>query len=300
MKILITGSEGTLGLPLQNELMRRSHDVYGLIPRHIHKQNVYRADTANYRELERVIEKVKPDMVYHLAAEFGRTNGEEFYERVWETNVIGTRNVLELQVRLGFNLIFASSSEMYGDIKAPWLIESMNPEPQLNDYAISKFVGEIQCNNFRKRYGSKIMMLRFFNAYGPGEYYTPYRSVVCLFCYHAIKGMKFNVYKNYHRVFMYIDDFTPTLANACERFIDGEIINIGGKEYRSVADLADIVLKATGANRDLVNYLNEDKHNLTNKRPVINKAIELLGHNPTIPLEIGVEKTVKWMKEIYG
>lgn len=300
MKILITGSEGTLGLPLQNELTRRGHDVYGIVPAHTHKPNIYRADTGNYRETERVIEKVKPEIIYHLAAEFGRINGEEFYERVWETNVIGTRNILEMQVKYGFKIIFASSSEIYGDIKADWLIESMEPEPQLNDYAISKWVGEIQCANFRKRSNSKIMVLRFFNAYGPGEYYTPYRSVVCLFCYHALKGLPFNVYKNYHRVFMYIDDFIPTLANACERFIDGETINIGGREYRSVSDLAELVLKITGASRNLVNYLDEDKHNLTNKRPVINRAIELLGHNPTIPLEIGVEKTINWMKEIYG
>lgn len=300
MRILITGSEGTLGTPLQLELQKRGHEVFGIAQTHTAKKNVFRADTANYREVLKVIETTKPDVIYHLAAEFGRINGEDHFERVWLSNVIGTRNILEAQLKHGFKLIFASSSEIYGDVKADWLVEDFKPEPQLNDYAISKWVGEVQCSNFRKRHGSHIMVLRFFNAYGPGEYYTPYRSVCCLFCYHAMHGMPLTVYKNYRRVFMYIDDFIPTLANTCERFHDGEIVNIGGREYRTVSDLADVVIKLTGASRDLIQYVDEDKHNLTNKRPVINKAIELFGHNPTVPLEVGIEKTLAWMKTIYG
>ena len=141
------------------------------------------------------------------------------------------------------------------------------------------------------------MILRFFNAYGPGEYYTNYRSVVCLFCYRALKGIPYQVYKNYHRVFMYIDDFIPTLANACDRFIDGQIINIGGEEYRSVEDLHKVIFDITG--HDMVEFLPEDKHNIVNKRPSIDRAKELLGHNPKTPLEIGVKKTIEWMREVY-
>ena len=97
---------------------------------------------------------------------------------------------------------------------------------------------------------------------------------------------------------MYIGDFIPTLANVCEKFIPGEIVNIGGEEYRSVEELSDIILKQLGKDGGLVTYLPEDKHNITNKRPDITKAKKLFNHNPITPLEVGVEKTLDWMKNL--
>src|SRR6476659_6861138 len=100
-KMLIAGVTGTLGRPLKLKLEEKGHDVWGVDLQHQPDQKYYRADVANYRQLERVFEQ-EYDFVYHLAAEFGRINGEEYYDTLWETNVIGTRNVLELQRRLGF------------------------------------------------------------------------------------------------------------------------------------------------------------------------------------------------------
>ena len=301
-RILVTGSEGTLGKPLVKELRKRGHEVWGCDLKHTNSENFIRCDISEYRQIQKVINEVRPEQIYHLAAEFGRMNGEHYYEQVWQSNVIGTRNILEVQKEHEdeIELIFASSSEIYGDIRSEYLSEDMDPVPQENDYAISKWVNETQCRNFRKRYGNKIMVLRFFNAYGPGEFYNNYRSVCALFCYRALHKMKYQVYENYHRVFMYIDDFIPTLANACDRFMDGETINIGGDEYRPIKDLSDIVMKYSGGDPALIEMLPEDKHNITNKRPAIDKAKQLLGHNPTITLEEGVKKTIDWMKEVYG
>jgi dTDP-glucose 4,6-dehydratase len=300
MKILVTGSEGTLGTPLVKELKARGNNVWGCDLAHSKKDNYVRCDISNYRQIRDLLEKEKFDFVYHLAAEFGRMNGEHYYEQVWQSNVIGTRNILECQKDLPFRLIFASSSEIYGDLKADYLKEDMMPEPQQNDYAISKWVNELQCKNFRARHGNKIMVLRFFNAYGPGEYYNDYRSVISLFCYRALHDIPYEVYEGYHRVFMYIDDFIPTLANAHDQFEDGETINIGGKEYREVKDLSDIILNALGKDDKLVTYLPTDKHNVVNKRPDIDKARRVLMHNPTTKLEEGVIETIAWMKMTYG
>lgn len=130
LKILVTGSLGTLGTPLVTELKYRNYDVYGLDLRHCEKFKYSRTDIVDYRQLTRVFETNGFDFVYHLAAEFGRINGEQYYENVWKTNVIGTRNILELQKIFGFKLVFASSSEIYGDIKVDYLTEEMNPLPQ--------------------------------------------------------------------------------------------------------------------------------------------------------------------------
>lgn len=301
-EILVTGSRGTLGTPLVRELRRRGHEVWGCDLQHQADQQYIRADIANYRQLERVFERPY-QYVYHLAAEFGRINGEEYYDTLWQTNVIGTRNVLELQRKHKFRLVFASSSEIYGDRHEEILEESIplhHSVIQQNDYATTKWVNEIQIMNFEKRYSNECVRLRFFNAYGPGEYYHNYRSVVCLFSYRALLGLPYEVYEGYQRVFMYIDDFIPTLANVCDNFIPGEVYNIGGSEFRSVHTLSDLILRITGRGDRLVTYLPEDRHNVQNKRPDITKASAAFGHNPMTPLEVGVPKTIEWMKQVYS
>ncbi len=300
-KILVTGSTGTLGRPLVHELQRRGHDVWQVDLQHRPEPQYRRADMTAYRQLERVFEQ-DYDYVYHLAAEFGRINGEEYYETLWQTNVIGTRNILELQKQKRFRLIFASSSEIYGDKHAEILSEDIplhHSIIQQNDYAVTKWVNEIQCMNFEKRFGSEIVRLRFFNAYGPGEYYHNYRSVVCLFCYRALHRLPYTVYQNYHRVFMYIDDFIPTLANVVDNFIPGEVYNIGGDEYRSVEELSNIILDYLGLDDANVTYLPQDLHNVQNKRPDITKAREAFGHYPKIMLEDGIPRTIEWMCNVY-
>jgi len=301
-KILVTGIMGTLGRPLKQKLEERGHDVWGADLQHQADQKYYRADVSNYRQLERVFEQ-DYDYVYHLAAEFGRINGEEYYDTLWETNVIGTRNILELQKRKKFKLIFASSSEIYGDKHQQILSEDIplnHSIIQHNDYAVTKWVNEVQIMNFEKRFGTPVVRLRFFNAYGPGEHYHNYRSVVCLFTYRALHRLPYDVYLGYHRVFMYIDDFIPTLANVVDNFVPGEVYNIGGDEFRSVKELSDLILNSLKTDDSIVNYLPEDKHNVLNKKPDIEKARKAFGHNPRIILEEGVPNTVRWMKSVYA
>jgi len=303
LRILVTGSKGTLGVPLVKELIKRGHEVWQCDLQHQRNENYIRADVSNYRQMERVFEANQYDYVYHLAAEFGRINGEEYYDTLWETNVIGTRNILQWQNKKNFRLIFASSSEIYGDKHQEILSEEVplnHSIIQHNDYAVTKWVNEIQIMNFEKRHKNECVRLRFFNAYGPGEYYHHYRSVVCLFCYRALFKMPYQVYEGYHRVFMYIDDFIPTLANVVDNFVPGEVYNIGGEEFRSVRELSDLILNHLESDASLVEYLPEDKHNVLNKRPDIKKAKAAFGHNPKTKLEEGVPKTIEWMKSVYG
>lgn len=303
MKILVTGSEGTLGKPLVKELRHRGHEVSTIDLQHGRHENHYRADIADWRELHEAFRRINPEVVYHLAAEFGRLNGEHYYERLWRSNVIGTRNILELQKGHKFKLIFASSSEVYGDVTNQELHESMifdgtrdaTAAFYVNDYALSKRVNEQQINRFMRQFDTESMILRFFNAYGPGESYHGYRSVVCMFVWRLLHGLPIDVYEGYHRVFMYIDDFIPTLANAADRFCV-EVINIGGVEYRSVEDLAKIVCEAADASPDLIRMVGKEAHNTVNKRPDITRAREILKHDPMVPLEDGVYATVEWMR----
>ena len=300
MQVLITGSLGTLGVPLTFELSERGHVVYGCDLAHTAQETdtYMRADVAKYRQIARVFEEYKPEVVYHLAAEFGRHNGEDYYEDVFLSNYMGTRNVLELCKRHNSKLIFASSSEIYGDSGEEWLSERLSEDMVLrhpNEYALSKFSNEAQILMFAKKHDIEAVRLRFFNIYGPGEHYHPYRSVVSLFCHRAIHGIPFNAFRGYYRTFMYSEDFIPTLANTLERGRPGEVYNIGGNDYRSIEDLADLVISETRCDPELVTYLNHDPDNVVSKKPDNTKAMNELGHNPQVKLEEGVPQTIEWM-----
>lgn len=297
MRVLVTGSLGVLGTPLVAELRHRGHEVWGCDRRHSGENRFIRADVSDYRQLTEAFEASFPEVVYHLAAEFGRHNGEAFYEDLWKTGAIGTRNVLELCRGFDAKLIFASSSEIYGECDEDILSEGIpanQPLWQPNEYALSKWVNEVQVVNFQRRHDLDATRLRFFNAYGPGEDYHPYRSVVALFCHKALNGEPLPVFDGYHRTFMFIEDFIPTLANVCEATLRHPVYNIGGTDYRAVEELAEIVLDEVDGT---INRIPEDKHNVRNKRPDITWAQQDLGHNPQVKLEEGVPQTVAWMRD---
>jgi dTDP-glucose 4,6-dehydratase len=303
VRVLVTGSLGTLGRPLVAELERRGDEVFGCDLRHSEFESgaFMRADVAEYRQLARVFDSYRPEAVFHLAGEFGRHNGERHYEDCFNTNLIGTRNVLELCADHRARLIFASSSEIYGECTAPVLYEDLAEEIPLrqpNEYALSKWANEIQIQNFSRRHGLDAVRLRFFNVYGPGETYHPFRSVVALFCHRAINGIPWEVYEGYSRTFQYVDDFIPTVANALERAESGEVYNIGGEDYRSVREVSDLILAETGADTGLVTYLREDVHNVKSKRPCNKRARRDLGHEPSVTLEEGIPKTLEWMESL--
>ncbi len=304
--ILVIGSEGTLGKPLVAELEKRGHSVFTSDVLHGPRPNYMRCDAKFYRQLERLLTWKKFDYVYNLAAEFGRINGEDYYENLWMTNAVGLKHILTLQNKLRFKLIHFSSSEIYGEYSLPegqLMAESLSdsvPLKQTNDYAISKWVNELQIRNAIAKNNTDIFTVRLFNAYGPGEHYHPYRSVVCIFIYKALHDLPYQVYKNYHRVFMYVDDCVRTLANIADRFKSGEVVNIGGEEYVEVKVVSDMILDYLGKDDKKVTYLPEDKHNITNKRPDISKAKRILGHECKVKLKEGVPKTIEWMKSAYS
>jgi dTDP-glucose 4,6-dehydratase len=114
-KILVTGGLGFIGSNLIPELKSRGHEVWVCDLKHSEGPNYIRCDVSKYRQLERIFEEHNFDYVYHLAAEYGRWNGEDYYENLWMANVIGTKNMIRLQEKKRFRMIFFSSAEVYGD-----------------------------------------------------------------------------------------------------------------------------------------------------------------------------------------
>ena len=104
--ILVTGGAGNIGTNLCNELRSRGHKVTSIDLYNTERDNYVRCDVRNYRQLEHVFDEYgRFDYVYHLAAEYGRWNGEAFYENLWQTNNVGTKHILTLQEKYRFKFI---------------------------------------------------------------------------------------------------------------------------------------------------------------------------------------------------
>jgi dTDP-glucose 4,6-dehydratase len=314
VRILVTGGLGTVGAGLTQELRSRGHHVVTCDLQHQPDEIGFslrsdldvplyaRCDVGEFRQIERVFDRMGPfDAVYHCAAEFGRWNGEDFYESLWRTNAVGTKNLIRLQERLKFRLIHFSSSEVYGD----WpdlMVETVMDEyeiKQLNDYAMTKWVNEMQIRNSALQYGTESVVVRLFNTYGPGEYYSPYRSVNCRFLYCGLQGLPWTVFRGHLRTSTYLGDTVRTVANIVDNFRSGETYNIGGDDLHTIEELSDVVLKVTGADPALVQVRESEILTTKSKRVDVSKAIRDLDHRNSYGLEAGMRLTAEWMRHIY-
>jgi dTDP-glucose 4,6-dehydratase len=315
MNILITGGAGTVGSGLAAELRRRGHRVISADRAHasdeiafslrsdVNAPTYVRCDVGEFRQIERVVRELGPfDYVYHCAAEFGRWNGEDFYESLWRTNAIGTKHLIRLQERERFRLVHFSSSEVYGDFPGTMAEAVMDEHEvkQLNDYAMTKWVNEMQIANSRAQFGTESVVVRLFNTYGPGEYYSPYRSVNCRFLYCALHGLEWTVFRGHSRTSTYLGDVTRTLANIVRNFKPGETYNIGGTELHTIEELSDVILRVTGADPALVRHAEPEQLTTKVKLTDISKAVRDLDHRVTVGLEDGVRATAEWMREAYA
>ena len=306
-KILVTGGAGFIGTNLVNELKSRGHKVIASDLHNTDRDDYIRCDVRNYRQIESALSEYGPfDYVYHLAAEYGRWNGEAYYENLWQTNVMGTKHLLRFQEREKFRMIFFSSAEVYGDYTGQMDESVMEDLPiketyQMNDYAITKWAGELMCLNSARMFDTETVRVRPVNCYGIHEEYTPYRGFIPKFVYLSLYNKPYTVYKGHKRIIDYVEDTCITFANIVDNFIPGEVYNVGGrKEWeKDIKEYSDMILEATGRDESLVTYKEAEAHTTKVKTIDFAKAIKDLNHDPKVSPEEGIRRTVEWMKYYY-
>lgn len=301
-KILVTGGLGVIGSHLVPFLRGQGHDVWVLDQYHNPGPKYFRADLSKYRQMEMVFDAEEFDYVYNLAAEFGRWNGESFYENLWATNAVGTKNLIRLQERHKFRMVHASSSEVYGDYDDVMTEDVMDKVEikQMNDYAMTKWVNEMQIANSKLMHDTETVRIRIFNTYGPGEYYSTYRSVACRFIYCALKGLPYTVHRGHTRTHTYIVDSATWIGRICDNFKSGEVYNISGSDRTDIETLSKEVLEAVGCDDRNVTYTDPEPMTTIDKIVDSSKMLKDLGPLDEMSLKEGIRHTVAWMKEVYG
>jgi len=199
-------------------------------------------------------------------------------------------------------MIFASSSEVYGDYDDVMQEEVLDriEVRQLNDHAITKWVNELQIMNSAAMHQTETMRVRLFNTYGPGEYYTPYRSVVCRFIYHALSDLPYTVHQGHLRTFTYVTDTIRTLVRMSQDFRPGSVYNLCGMHHYDVEHISRMILDHLGKDDGLVTYAPSEPFTTRIKRADASKAVRDYGHAERVGLETGIPNTIEWMKTIYA
>jgi UDP-glucuronate 4-epimerase len=309
MRILITGAAGHIGANLLN-LLKTSYDVIGidnfssyyspeyktLRVKSLEVENlIQNIDVRNYIELKEVISDFKPETVIHLAARPGvRAKNSELSEYS-ENNIQGFLNVIDLSKEFKVKkFIYASSSSVYtSDNETPFSEDSQLYYPK-SFYALSKQSNEMAANYFASEDFNTIG-LRFFTVYGPWG--RPDMAVL-QFLGNALTGQNANLNASLDtlRDFTFVDDVTLLIAQVVSHkgLRNSEILNVGGSTPRSLKELMSI-LEDSGLKLNFTHNLksNEDIR-FTNAS--IHKIAALGLTVPSIQLEEGIARTIKWIK----
>jgi len=170
-KILITGIEGFVGSYLAEYLQQKEYKIFGIHFADPIKKigKLYQCDIRDYPHVLKIIKDVKPDAVYHLAAQSSVVQAEKNILDTFSINVQGTLNNLESirQTNIKSRVIYISSCAVYGQSSAK-LTENSNTKP-ISFYATSKLCSEKICQYYANHYGLNIVMLRPFSHTGAGQ-----------------------------------------------------------------------------------------------------------------------------------
>jgi UDP-glucose 4-epimerase len=294
MKIIITGGAGFIGFNVANAL-KKNHDVTVFDSKQPVSNDLkfVKGDINDFKTVKNSLKNC--DVLIHLAASLGVINTEENPVSTLDTNIVGTKNVLEA-CRLNNikKIIFSSSSETYGEpVKTP--IEESDPPIPITMYGISKLASEEYIKAYSKTFGLRFTIFRLFNVYG-NQQATAW--VVPEFVTRAIQNKDIIIHGDgtQVRAFSHVTDVARAFSLALSKG-NGEIINIGNnKEPISIKDLAYKIVHLANS-KSSIRFIpfKESKRNRNEimvRIPSIRKAKKLLGYQPTITLDEGLEGVI--------
>jgi UDP-glucuronate decarboxylase len=311
---LVTGGAGFIGSNLCERLLDEGAHVICL-------DNFQTGRADNLRRFEResrfefvehdVIDKLpqwlrggrtKFTHIYHLACAASPPHYQADPEHTLLTNVVGTRNLLRLAEETGARLLLTSTSEVYGDPEA---------HPQTEDYRGSvsctgpracydegKRAAETLAFDFLRAHRADVRVARIFNTYGPRMRCDDGRVVSNVVC-QALSGDEITIYGDgsQTRSFCYVDDLLVGLMRLMEsERARGVPVNLGNPRELTVMELVELVVALTASSSPIV-YRPLPQDDPKRRKPDIARAIDLLGWEPRIDLEQGLEATIEWFED---
>lgn len=310
--ILVTGGAGFIGSNLCESLLKQNYRVINLdnfndyYDPSIKRCNIEEASlNSNYTLIEgnildtelldSIFKGFNIDKIIHLAAIAGVRNSIENPLEYVDTDIKGTVNLLEMCRRYKVSkFAFASSSSVYGANKIPFSEED-HLSVQLSPYAASKYSGEMFCKTYNLLYGIPIVCLRFFTVYGPRQ--RP-DMAIRKFTRLIDEGNEILVYGNGEssRDYTYIDDIIDGIISSMELNCDFEIFNLGSSEPIKILDLIKLIEKKLNKKAKII-FIGSQAGDPLYTYADISKSGEMLGYDPKVRINDGIEKFIDWYKD---
>jgi len=301
MNLLITGAAGFLGSHLANFLVREGHQVRGLDdlstgnPEAFSPQVLFtRGDVNDRPKLWTLLQDV--DCVYHLAARVSVPESVLYPREYNATNVGGTVSLMEAMRDVGVRrVVFISSGAVYGDQGEQPLKERATPNPR-SPYAVSKLAAEYYVRTIGDLWGIETVILRVFNAYGPGQNLpASHAPVIPNYLRQATRGGTLVMHGTggQTRDYIYVDDVVSAMISAATApGINHQILNIGSGNETSIVELVRVIMDVTGVTVEAILNAKHDP-GVSRMRADISLAREKLGYQPRITLEEGLRLTLE-------
>ena len=296
---LITGAGGMMGSHLYETLKDLNCDVLPtfykptLDSRETIIQEMEMLNVLHYERVKKVLSEVKPDVIYHLAAQSRPDVSFKDPELTIRTNVIGTTNLLQACAELGLKLLFinASSSAVYGDIDWSNPPDENSPCHPLSPYGTSKLAQEHIVKNFNQMHGIPYVNVRIFNCTGPRKI-NDFVSDVCRRVVNKEFPLKVGNLDGLRSI-VDVRDLVRGLV-LCEN-IKNETINLGSDVSHKIGDVLNIIAGDTP-------YEIDDSLLRPTDEPIIlgniNKAKDLLGWKQEITLEQTITDTLDYWRTL--
>ena len=307
MKVLLTGAAGFLGSHLTAKLLDSGHQVVGIddLSTGSLSNLIPALQNPDFQFIEHDVRlpiNVAADAILNFACPASPKNYQLDPVRTIETNFLGIINMLHLARETGARIIQASTSEVYGDPAISPQPESywgnVNPIGIRSCYDEGKRAAETLCFDYARQYGVDSRVIRIFNTYGPNMAVGDGR-VVSNFIVQAIQGSPITIYGDgsQTRSFCFVSDLVDGIYRIL--MLDTRLdspINLGNPGEFTMNELAEIVIRITNSNSDIV-YEPLPHDDPRQRKPDISRAQSILGWNPTISLEEGVATTARYFEK---
>lgn len=308
-KILVTGGAGFLGSFLCEKLLAQGNEVISLDNYFSgRKKNIsHLFANPNFEAIRHDITlplHLEVDEIYNFACPASPIHYQHDRIHTVKTCVLGAINVLDLARNVNAKVIQASTSEVYGDpLVHPQIEEyfgNVNTMGPRSCYDEGKRVAETLFSDYHHQYGVDIRVVRIFNTYGPRMSINDGR-VVSNFIVQALRNQDLTMYGegNQTRSFCYVDDLIDGIINFMNyQGKDFGPINLGNPSEFTMLELANKIIKLTNSKSKII-YQDIPVNDPTQRKPVIDRARNLIHFSPKINLDQGLTKTIDYfVKEL--
>lgn len=241
------------------------------------------------------------NQIYHFASPASVTYITKHPVEAALANSVGTKNLLDIALNKKARLLFASSSEAYGDPKEHPQKESywgnVNSVGIRSGYDEGKRFGEALCMAYKREKKLNVKIVRIFNTYGPNSSVDDSR-VIPSFIVSALRNNPLPVHGDgtQTRSFCYVSDMVSGFIKMMESFETGPI-NIGNPDEYKIIDIAKKIISATGSKSE-IKFVLRPKDDPSVRKPDISLAKAKLNWSPVIPFDKGLEKTITYFKAV--